>query len=68
MLRCGLGLEKLAREKGLTFIASLHDLELAREFFPRTVGIREGRIRLDGKTDEIPEASFEELYELESRT
>ena len=41
------------------------DLELAREFFPRTVGIRDGRILLDGRTDEIPDADFVDLYELE---
>lgn len=56
----------LAREKGLTLIASLHDLDLAREFFPRTVGIRAGRILFDGRTAEVGGARFEELYELES--
>lgn len=32
----------LAEEQGLTLIASLHDLSLAQEFFPRVVGLRDG--------------------------
>jgi len=58
-------LTELAREGGLTLVASLHDLDMARAFLPRTVGLREGRVVFDAPTNEIPESEFEELYRLE---
>jgi len=40
-------LTRLAREEGLTLVASLHDVELAREHFPRIVGLRGGVVQFD---------------------
>jgi phosphonate transport system ATP-binding protein len=54
----------LARERGLTLVVSLHDLALAREFFPRTVGLRAGRVLFDRPTSELGDADFARLYEL----
>ena len=56
----------LAREDGITLVACLHDLSLAKEFFPRTVGLRAGRIAFDSPTNEISEADFDDLYKLVS--
>ena len=55
----------LARERNLTLVASLHDIDLARAFFPRTVGLRSGRIVYDGPTSEITGQGLQELYQLE---
>lgn len=55
----------LAREEDLTLVVSLHDLTIAREFFPRTVGLRAGRVAFDAPTAEVPDDAFEELFELE---
>ncbi|MEM9383139.1 MAG: ATP-binding cassette domain-containing protein [Planctomycetota bacterium] len=41
---------ELARERGATLVASLHDVDLARERFPRIVGLREGRVELDARS------------------
>ena len=57
-------LTELAAERGLTLVASLHDLEMARTF-PRVVGLREGRLAFDAPTGEVPARDFEELYRLE---
>jgi phosphonate transport system ATP-binding protein len=54
----------LARERGLTLVVSLHDRTLAREFFPRTIGLRGGRVELDLPTDGIPSGRLDELYQL----
>jgi phosphonate transport system ATP-binding protein len=54
----------LARERGLTLVMSLHDLDLARAFFPRLVGLRDGRVGLDGAPGDIDPASFQALYRL----
>jgi phosphonate transport system ATP-binding protein len=60
----GLLLE-IARGEGLTLVLSLHDLRLAREFVPRLVGLRGGRIVLDQATEALSEGDFEALYALE---
>ncbi len=59
-------LTKLSREQGLTLVASLHDLGLAREFFPRLVGLQGGHVHFDGPTTEIGEERFAALYSLEN--
>ena len=54
-------LTTLAREEGLTLVASLHDLSLARRYFDRVIGLREGEVVFDGLAGE-PEV--EQLYRL----
>ncbi len=58
-------LTDICRERRLTFAVSLHNLELAREFLPRLVGLREGRVVFDGPSSELDEADFHRLYELD---
>ena len=57
----------LAREDNITLIACMHDLSLAREFFPRMIGLRAGRVAFDSQTESVSEAVFDELYSLEAR-
>lgn len=54
-------LTTVAREEGLTLVASLHDLSLARRYFDRVIGLREGKVVFDGDAGE-PEV--EQLYRL----
>ena len=56
----------ISREEGLTLCASLHDLRLAREFLPRLVGLRRGRLAFDRPTAELSDDDFHNLYELEA--
>jgi phosphonate transport system ATP-binding protein len=60
-------LRDVCAERGLTLLVSLHDLELAREFFPRLLGLREGRIVFDRPTAGIEEGEFRALYRLDGR-
>jgi phosphonate transport system ATP-binding protein len=57
-------LRELSREKGLTLCMSLHNLDLAREFFPRLVGLRKGRIAFDSPTGDLTPEEFQALYSL----
>jgi phosphonate transport system ATP-binding protein len=59
-------LTSLARERGLTLVASMHDLSLAREFFPRLIGLRDGVVHFDRLAAEIVDTEFESLYQLDS--
>ncbi len=58
-------LAEVSRERGLTLVVSLHDIGLAREFFPRLVGLRGGRVLFDKPTAEVGTAELERLYSLE---
>ncbi len=57
-------LTRISREEGLTLCMSLHNLELAREFLPRLVGLRDGRVVFDCASEEIGDEQFEALYTL----
>ena len=52
----------LAREEQKTLVMSLHDVSLARRYFDRVIGIRDGRVIVDGRPDEI---ELEDLYRLD---
>ena len=56
---------ELAEEKGLTLVMSIHHVHLAREFFPRLVGLRSGRAVFDDAPSEIAEEKFEQLFNLD---
>jgi phosphonate transport system ATP-binding protein len=56
-------LTDICQEKNLTLCVSLHNLDLAREFFPRLIGVRSGRIAFDRSTA-VAEGEFNALYEL----
>lgn len=51
-----------ARERNATVLCSLHQLDLAREFADRIVGMRDGKIVFDGTPDELTDARVEALY------
>lgn len=54
-------LTSLAKEEGVTLVMSLHDVALARQFFDRVIGLRDGRVVFDGRADE---AGVRDLYRL----
>lgn len=45
-------LTSLAKEEGVTLVMSLHDVALARQFFERVIGLRDGKVVFDGRADE----------------
>ncbi len=61
-------LRRLNRERGLTIVAALHDLNLAALFFPRLIMLREGKIYRDGSPKEVlTEETIEEVYGIRVR-
>lgn len=60
-------LAELSQQEGLTLVVSLHNLEIAREFFPRLVGLREGKIAFDTAPDMLSDADSHALYQLDDR-
>jgi phosphonate transport system ATP-binding protein len=57
-------LTEISREDGLTLCVSLHNLGLAREFFPRLIGMRQGKIVFNRTTSELTDDEFRRLYVL----
>ena len=55
---------ELSEERGLPLIVSLHDLDLAAGYFPRVVGLRDGRVVFDGDPEEA-RARAAELFRTE---
>jgi len=56
-------LRRLNRERALTIVAALHDLNLAALYFPRLMMLREGKIYRDGTPGEVlTEKTIEEIY------
>jgi len=57
-------LNRICTEESLCLLMSIHNLELARELFPRIIGLRAGNIHFDDSPDNIPQADFQSLYDL----
>jgi len=58
-------LAHISKEERLTLCVSLHSLDLAQRFFPRLIGMRHGRIVFDRPSEDLHDAEFEALYNLE---
>ena len=60
--------QRLNRERGLTVLCALHDLNLASLFFPRIVILHEGKIYRDGPpTEVLTEETIQEVYGIKVR-
>ncbi len=55
-------LKRINNEKGITIIVSQHQLEVAREYAERIVGLREGRIVYDGPVSGLTPGIIEAIY------
>jgi phosphonate transport system ATP-binding protein len=53
---------RISREDNLTVIASLHQVELARGWADRLVGLRDGRVVADAKPGDMTESMLIEIY------
>lgn len=58
-------LVELSAELEFTLCVSLHHIELAKEFFPRLVGLRKGGVVFDADPATLDDSQFSGLYELE---
>jgi phosphonate transport system ATP-binding protein len=63
--RAGLVMRRLteaARAEGRTLVCSLHQVEVARRCFARTVALREGQVVYDGPSSGLDDARLQALY------
>jgi phosphonate transport system ATP-binding protein len=52
----------ICRERGLAAIINIHDVDLAKMFVQRIVGLRDGRIVFDGTPDQLGDDMLTEIY------
>ncbi len=57
-------LRQICTDRGLTLCVSLHNLELARAYFPRLIALKSGRVLFDKSVGCITQAEFDELYHI----
>ncbi len=50
------------RSDGITVVVSLHQVEYARRYCPRTIALRDGEIAFDGPSVELTHAALKNLY------
>lgn len=58
-------LTSIATDHKLTLVCTLHNLEYAKKFFPRLIGMRSGAVSYDGSAQDFTENDFNELYSLD---
>lgn len=59
-------MKRAASKRDLTTVASLHQVNIAREFGDRFIGIRDGRVVFDGTNEDLTMAVVDEIYYGES--
>jgi phosphonate transport system ATP-binding protein len=59
-------LASVSRQDGITVLVSLHQVEYALAYCPRTIALRDGRVVYDGPSRALTAAFLSELYGAES--
>lgn len=57
-------LADLCRQDGITTIINLHQVELAKRYAQRIIGLRNGHVVFDGSPEQLTDAQLTELYRL----
>jgi phosphonate transport system ATP-binding protein len=52
----------IARSRGIPVLVNMHDVELARRFADRIIGMREGRVVFDGPPAELTDETLKTIY------
>jgi phosphonate transport system ATP-binding protein len=55
-------LRQASREDGITVICNLHQVDYAREFAERVIGVAGGRVVFEGRPDELTEEVLHRIY------
>lgn len=57
-------LTQIAKEEGLTLVASLHSVSLAIKYFSRMIALREGTVFFDLPTSQVDQSLLDQVYDL----
>jgi phosphonate transport system ATP-binding protein len=59
-------LRTINQEMGITVLCNLHDLDLARDYCGRLVGMASGKVVFDGAPDQLTDDAVKHLYGIEA--
>jgi phosphonate transport system ATP-binding protein len=59
-------LQRLKKHFGITVVCNLHDLDIAKDYCDRLIGMSQGKIVFDGAPETLTESTARELYGLET--
>ena len=59
-------LARICREDACTVVVSLHQVDMARRYCPRTVALHQGRVVFDGPSERLTPALLRELYGMQA--
>jgi phosphonate transport system ATP-binding protein len=52
----------LNRDNGITIIASLHQIQMVKQYFQRAIALTDGKIAFDGTTEALDESKLNRIY------
>jgi phosphonate transport system ATP-binding protein len=55
-------LQSLNADHGLTVLVSLHQIDVAMKYCPRTIALRDGRVVFDGRSEQLTPTLLAQLY------
>ena len=55
-------LARVAREEGVPTLINIHEVELAKSFTDRLIGIAQGHVVFDGTPEELGEEAMDKIY------
>ncbi|MEL6940978.1 MAG: phosphonate ABC transporter ATP-binding protein, partial [Cyanobacteria bacterium J06598_1] len=55
-------LQELNAQQGITVIASLHQVQMVRAYFPRAIALKAGEVRFDGPTASLDDERLSQIY------
>jgi phosphonate transport system ATP-binding protein len=55
-------LAQLNQEDGVTILVSLHQIDFAMRYCPRSIALKQGSVVYDGATDQLTVAKLQEIY------
>ena len=55
-------LVRLNQEQGITVVTSLHQVQMVRHYFNRSVALRDGTVRFDGATTALNDQRLNQIY------
>jgi phosphonate transport system ATP-binding protein len=58
-------IQSIAKELGVPALCNIHDVQLAKEFCNRIIGLQDGVKKFDGETDKLRDSDLETIYALE---
>lgn len=55
-------LKNISKEKGITCVANLHQVDVALKYSDRIIGLKNGKVLFDGRPSELTEEIIHEIY------